>query len=434
MMKIITKLLSDLITKKIKLYPLRISGTQLLFLLIFFSTSSVKSQKVSLGIDVLQKNNFSFLSGTRVGLITNHTGVNSKLQSTVDLFKQANNFKLAAVFSPEHGLKGTIGSGQLFDDYTDTATGIKYFSLYGKTQKPTKEMLTGIDVLVYDIQDIGVRSYTYISTLGLAMEAAAENKIQFIVLDRPNPLGGLRIEGNVVEDDFVSFVSRYKIPYVYGLTCGELANLINSKSAIGNKVKCRLKVVKMEGWKRKMKFGDTGLIWVPTSPNVPYQETPFYLVSTGVLGEFVVFGIGITYTLPFQTFAAEWIDADTLARKMNDLNLPGVLFRSISYKVLYGDWKDKILNGVQIHITDFEKVNLLELQFYFLQVHNQLYPNINPFTLATSSRMKMFDLVLGTDKVRKKFSKRFRVEDIRNFLRKDIDWFRKLSKRYYIYN
>lgn len=434
MMENIINSLSDLVPKKIRLFTLRNLCTQSLFLLILFSASSVLSQKVSLGIDVLQKNNFSLLAGMRVGLITNQTGVNSKLQSTVDLFKQASNFKLTAVFSPEHGLKGTVGSGQSFDDYTDTATGIKYFSLYGKSQKPTKEMLAGIDVLVYDIQDIGVRSYTYISSLGLAMEAAAENNIQFIVLDRPNPLGGLRIEGNVVEDDFVSFVGKYKIPYVYGLTCGELANLINSKSAIGNKLKCHLNVVKMEGWKRSMKFSDTGLIWVPTSPNVPYQETPSYLVSTGVLGELVVFGIGITYTLPFQTFAAEWIDADTLARKINDLNLPGVLFRPISYKVLYGDWKDKILNGVQIYITDYDKVNLLELQFYFLQVHHNLYPTINPFTLATTTRMKMFDLVMGTDKVRTKFTKRYRVEDIKKFLRKDIDWFRILSRKYYLYN
>ena len=155
-------------------------------------------------------------------------------------------------------------------------------------------MLEGIDALVYDIQDIGVRSYTYISTLGLAMEAAAENKIQFIVLDRPNPLGGLRIEGNIVEDDFRSFVGNYAIPYVYGLTCGELANLINTKAALGNKIKCKLKVVKMEDWNRNMLFKDTGLIWVPTSPNVPYMETPSYLVASGVLGELVVFGIGIT--------------------------------------------------------------------------------------------------------------------------------------------
>jgi len=189
----------------------------------------------------------------------------------------------------------------------------------------------------------------------------------------------------------------------------------------------------MEGWKRNMLFKDTGLIWVPTSPNVPYMETPSYLVASGVLGELVVFGIGITYTLPFQTFAAEWIDADTLAVKMNALNLPGVLFRPISYKVLYGDWKDQILNGVQIHITDFEKINLLELQFYFLQVNLQLYPDNDPLSIATESRLKMFDKVLGTDKVRKKFLKHLLVKDIHKFLNKDIDWFRKLSKRYYLY-
>ncbi len=403
-----------------------------LLVLLFFNVCY--SQKISLGIDVLQKANFSLLAGKRVGLITNHTGVNSKLESTLDLFKRAENFKLTTVFSPEHGLKGLIAAGQSFNGYVDSLTGIKYYALYGKTAKPTKEMLEEVDVLVYDIQDIGVRSYTYISTLGLAMEAAAENKIPFIVLDRPNPLGGLRIEGNVVEDDFRSFVSHYAIPYVYGLTCGELANLINTKSAIGNKVKCKLTVVKMEGWNRNMLYKDTGLIWVPTSPNVPYMETPSYLVASGVLGELVVFGIGITYTLPFQTFATEWIDADTLAVKMNALNLPGVLFRPISFKVLYGDWKDKILNGVQIHITDFEKVNLLELQFYFLQVYHQLYADTNTFTLATTTRMKMFDKVMGSDRVRLKFSKRFRVDDIKKLLNKDISWFRKLSKRYYLYN
>ncbi|TSA28185.1 MAG: DUF1343 domain-containing protein [Ignavibacteriales bacterium] len=437
---LVPKSLSPLVPEQIKNCLLRHLGTQALrsfqtlASIIILLQTITPAQNISLGIDVLQKNNFSLLTGKRVGLITNHTGVNSKLESTLDLFKRADNFKLTAVFSPEHGLKGLVASGQSFESYTDTLTRIKYFALYGKTAKPTKEMLEGIDALVYDIQDIGVRSYTYISTLGLAMEAAAENKIQFIVLDRPNPLGGLRIEGNIVEDDFRSFVSNYAIPYVYGLTCGELANLINTKAALGNKIKCKLKVVKMEDWNRNMLFKDTGLIWVPTSPNVPYMETPSYLVASGVLGELVVFGIGITYTLPFQTFAAEWIDADTIAVKMNALDLPGVLFRPISYKVLYGDWKDQILNGVQIHITDFEKVNLLELQFYFLQVYHQLYPDTNPFTLATTNRMKMFDLVMGTDRVRLKFSKRFRVDDIKKILHKDIDWFRKLSRRYYLYN
>lgn len=405
-----------------------------LFLFLLFAYPIIlPAQKVLLGIDVLQQDNFSILNGKRIGLITNHTGVNSKLQSTLDLFKYATNFKLTAVFSPEHGLNGSGGAGQLIEDSIDTTTGIKYFSLYGKTEKPTNEMLDGIDVLVYDIQDIGVRSYTYISTLGFAMESAAENNIEFVVLDRPNPLGGLRIEGNIVEDDFVSFVSRYKIPYVYGLTCGELALLLNNKKMLTNRVRCKLTVVKMEGWKREMKFSDTGLIWVPTSPNVPTPETPFYLVGTGILGELVVFGIGITYTIPFQTFAAEWIDADTLAQQMNALKLPGVLFRPISYKPLYGIWQDKVLNGVQIHITDFDKVSLIDLQLYFLQEHHKLYPDKNIFEMSTRMRIKMFDNVFGTDKIRERFTSRYKVRDVKRFLEKDIKSFRKVSKRYYLY-
>lgn len=403
------------------------------FLILLFFPFLLNAQNVKLGIDILQRDNFSILAGKNVGLITNQTGVNSKLETTHDILKRAKNLKLVTVLSPEHGFKGLVEAGKTFENFTDTISGIRYLAMYGRTARPTKEMMKGIDVLVYDIQDIGVRSYTYISTLGLAMEAAAEFKIPIVVLDRPNPLGGYRIEGNVVEDDFKSFVSHYEIPYVYGLTCGELANLINTKRSIGNPVKCKLIVVKMEGWQRWMRFSDTGLVWVPTSPNVPYMETPEYLVASGVLGELIVFGIGITYTLPFQTFAAEWIDADSLALHMNDLHLPGVIFRPISYKCLYGDWKDKILNGVQIYITDFKKVNLLELQFYFLQVHNQLYPDKNPFNLAGKNRLNMFDKVMGTNKIREKFTERFLVDDIKNYLNKDIVWFKKLAKRYYIY-
>jgi uncharacterized protein YbbC (DUF1343 family) len=404
-----------------------------IFLLLISIVSSLHAQKVSLGIDVLQRENFAILAGRKVGLITNQSGVNGRLELTLDIFKHAKNFKLTAVFSPEHGLKGLIGSGQSYENEFDSSSGIKYYSLYGKTQKPTPNMLNGIDVLVYDIQDIGCRSYTYISTLGLSMEAAAENNVDFVILDRPNPLGGLKIEGNLVEDDFVSFVSKYKIPYVYGLTCGELARLLNEEKMLEGGVKCNLNVVMMDGWTRQMKYRDTGLIWVPSSPNIPYPETPFYLVGSGILGELVVVGIGITYTLPFQTFAAEWINSDTLAAYMNKLNLEGVIFRPISYKPLYGTWEDKILNGVQIHITDFDKINLMELQFYFLQVQHELYPHTNVFALVTTLRMKMFDNVLGTDNIRKKFVKRFRVKDIHEYLNKDIDRFRKLSRKYLLY-
>lgn len=404
----------------------------LLFFLPFYLLS--QNQKVLLGIDVLQKDNFSLLSNKRIGLITNHTGTNSNLTLTVDLLRKAPGVKLISVFSPEHGFQGIGRAGESIDDFTDAASGIKYYSLYGKRTKPTKEMLDEVDLLVYDIQDIGCRSYTYISTLGLAMEAAAEFNKEFIVLDRPNPLGGIRIEGNVVENGFNSFVSQYRIPYVYGLTCGELATLLNEERMLANNLKCNLKVVKMEGWKRWMRFEDTGLLWVPTSTNVPYSFTAPYLVGTGVLGELITISIGISYTLPFQTFAAEWIDPDSLTSDMNKLNLDGVIFRPISYKANYGIWLDKVLRGVQIHFTEIEKVNLLELQFYFMQVHNNLYPDKKIFQLADSSRIRMFDKVMGTDQIRKIFTQNYRVEDIEPYLRKDVDSFRELSKRYYLYN
>ncbi len=405
-----------------------------LFFLLLHSFLFAQNQKVLLGLDVLERDNFSILSGKRVGLVTNHTGLNSRLVSNVDLFHKAKNFDLVSVFSPEHGFRGFNSAGESTDDFVDSLTGIKFYSLYGKRQKPTPEMLLDIDLLVYDIQDIGCRSYTYISTLGYTMEAAAENNIEFVVLDRPNPLGGLRIEGNIPEDNFISFVSRFKIPYVYGLTCGELAYLLNEEGMLTNGVKCKLNIIKMNGWERWMTFDDTGLIWVPTSANVPYSQIPFYVVSTGVLGELVTISIGISYTLPFQTFAADWINADSLADRMNKLNLNGVVFRPTTYKTNYGIWLDKILNGVQIHFTNADAVDLLELQFQFMQVHNQLYPDKKIFDLTDSTRIKMFDKVMGTDQIRLKFSEKYRVEDIKDILKKDVNKFREISKRYYLYN
>jgi uncharacterized protein YbbC (DUF1343 family) len=406
----------------------------LILFIILLNIVVAQNQRVLQGIDVLERDDFSILENKRIALITNQTGVNKKLISTVDLLSKAKNVELVAVFSPEHGFRGIGKAGETINDFFDSTTGIKYYSLYGKRNKPTPEMLNNIDALVYDVQDIGCRSYTYISTLGLAMESAAENNKEFIVLDRPNPLGGIRIEGNIVEDGFTSFVSQYKIPYVYGLTCGELAKMLNEEGMLTNKVKCKLNVVKMVGWKRWMHYDDTDLIWVPTSANVPYSLTPFYLVSTGVLGELVTISIGISYTLPFQTFAAEWINADTLSAYLNALNLRGVKFRPISYKTNYGIWLDKILNGVQVHITDFYKVNLLDLQFYFMEIHNKLYPTKKIFDLADSTRLKMFDKVMGTDKIRLNFSKRYKFDDIKSYLRKDIKSFRALSKKYYLYD
>ena len=211
------------------------------------SVLATQAQKITIktGLEVLKEQRFQCLKGKRVGLITNPTGVDNHLRSTIDILHEAPEVNLTALYGPEHGVRGDVHAGDKIDSGTDPATGLPVYSLYGATRKPTPEMLKDIDVLVYDIQDIGCRSFTYISTMGLAMEAAAENNIEFVVLDRPNPLGGLKIEGCIVEDGFFSFVSQYKIPYVYGLTCGELALMLNADKQPGKA--CKLHVVKMKG-------------------------------------------------------------------------------------------------------------------------------------------------------------------------------------------
>ena len=279
----------------------------------------VRAQKVTIktGIEVLKAENFKSLEGKRVGLITNPTGVDNNLKSDIDILHEAKNVNLVALFGPEHGVRGNAHAGQSVGTEKDEVTGLPVYSLFGKTRKATPDMLKDIDVLVYDIQDIGSRSFTYISTMGLAMEAAAENNKEFIVLDRPNPLGGKRVEGCLVEDGFFSFVSQYKIPYIYGLTCGELAQMLNGERMLENGVQCKLKVIKMRGWKRKMNYTATGLQWIPSSPHIPHAETSYFYPASGILGEFSYMSIGVGYPIPFEMFAAPWINAGVLTKRLN---------------------------------------------------------------------------------------------------------------------
>lgn len=396
-------------------------------------SAAANSQQVKPGIEVLEKNNFDLLKGKRVGLITNPTGINHNLKSTVDILYNASGIKLVALFGPEHGARGEFAAGEYIAEQKDPATGLPVFSLYGKTRKPGSDMLKDIDVLVYDVQDIGSRSYTFISTLGLAMEAAAENNIEFVVLDRPNPLGGVKMEGAVTGKDFVSFVSQYAIPYVHGLTIGELAMYLNGEGLLKDGIKCKLNVVKMEGWNRNMLFEDTKLPWVPSSPNIPEASSTLYYPATGIAGELYVANIGVGYTLPFKVFTTEWIDADSLTSALNNLKLPGVIFRSIHFKPFFSVSKDIMVHGVQVHFTDPAKAPLSLLQFYILQEAHKLWPEKNIFELCEPSRLKMFDKVCGTDSVRIEFTKNFAVDDIKDIWYRDIPAFRKKAEKYFLY-
>ena len=399
--------------------------------LLLAGTGVARPIVVKTGIEVLKAQRFELLEGKRVGLITNPTGVDDGLRSTVDILNEAPNVELVALFGPEHGVRGDAHAGDHVGNQTDPVTGLPVYSLYGKTRKPTPEMLRGIDVLVYDIQDIGCRSFTYISTMGEAMAAAAENGIEFVVLDRPNPLGGRKVEGPLVQDGFFSFVSQYRIPYVYGLTCGELAMLLNGEGMIGKP--CNLHVVAMEGWKRDMVYEDTGLQWIPSSPHIPQAETAFFYPASGIVGDFGYLSIGVGYTIPFQMFAAEWIDAEQFADSLNALKLPGVIFRPIHVKPFYSVGQGKQLHGVQVHLTKYPDAPLTEIQFYVMQEIARLYPDRAVLANADTARFRMMDQVTGSDYVRKTFAARNRFEDIRAYWYKDVAPFRTLSRKYYLY-
>ena len=405
----------------------------LLAALLGMVSTSIYAQKITIktGIEVLKEQNFKCLEGKRVGLITNPTGVDNNMKSTIDILHEAPNVQLVALYGPEHGVRGDAHAGDKVEDVTDPSTGVPVYSLYGKTRKPTPEMLKDIDVLVYDIQDIGCRSFTYISTMGVAMEAAAENNVEFIVLDRPNPVGGLKIEGNLTEDDFISFVSQFKIPYLYALTCGELALMLNGENMLEKQ--CKLHVVKMKGWKRKMNYTDTGLQWVPSSPHVPHAHSAFFYPVSGILGELGYMSIGVGYTIPFQMFAAEWVDADALARNLNALNVPGVIFRPMHLRPFYSVGQGQHLQGIQVHIMNYEKAPLSDIQFLVMQEVAVLYPDRKVFDHANEGRFRMFDQVSGSDQIRKRFAENNRWDDIKDYWYKDVDSFRKLSKKYYLY-
>lgn len=393
------------------------------------------------GIEVLRDNNFSILSGKRIGLITNATGVDNALQSTADILNEATNVELVALFGPEHGIRGNVHAGDKVSNDIDPITGLPVYSLYGKTRKPTSAMLADIDVLVYDIQDIGCRSYTFISTMALAMEACAEQGKEFVVLDRPNPLTGNKVEGCLVSDGFYSFVSQLPIPYVYGLTPGELATYLNEEGLLKGGVKAKLTVVPMEGWTRDMTFAQTGMPWVPPTPHIPSPDAAILYPATGILGELYAVSIGVGYTLPFQLVCAQWANAELMAKRMNELQLPGVTFRPIHIKPFYETLKDSQINllvdqhGVQIYITDIASCQLTTIQFYAMEVLAELYPEKQVFSLpGVSRRTSMFDKVCGSDQIRLRFIKNYRVADMIDFWNKDAQAFKNRSSKYYLYD
>ncbi len=348
--------------------------------------------KVLPGIDVFfEEGHLSLLKEKKVGLLTNHTGVDSRMRSTLELFIE--NADVTAIFSPEHGLKGENYASESIKHGNEK--GIAVYSLHGETRRPKPEMFKKIDVLIYDIQCTGARAYTYPTTLFYCMEEATKQGIEVIVLDRPNPINGLIVDGPMLEDRWRSFIGYINVPYCHGMTIGELAQFFNEEYQIG----CKLKVIPMKGWDRSMSYRDTGLAWIPPSPNVPEPDTPFFCPSTGILGELRILNIGIGFTLPFKVVGAPWIVANEFAQQLNSQKLPGVHFQPFSFRPFWGLYKGLDCQGVLIQITDPKIYKPLSVQYLLLGMLKSLYPKEFTKRLTEISSKDLFCKANGTEAV-----------------------------------
>jgi uncharacterized protein YbbC (DUF1343 family) len=328
--------------------------------------------RVEVGIDRLFEPQFcKILEGKRIGLVTNQTGVDHQLRSSIDLIKEhAGSYALVALFSPEHGIRGAIQAEGWVDNEVDGES-LPIYSLHGETRRPTEEMLKGIDLILYDIQDVGVRPYTYSSTLYYVMEEAAKRNIEVVVLDRPNPINGVTVDGPLLDPEWRSFIGYIDIPFVHGLTIGEMARFFNGEYEIG----CRLTVIPLKGWHRKMSYKETGLLWVPTSPHIPEPDTPLYYASTNILGELLsIVSIGVGTTQPFKIVGAPWMDGGRLAALLSKQNLPGVLFHPFSFTPFFGRFEKQECSGIRIVITDPAKYRPVTTQFFIMGMIKTLHP------------------------------------------------------------
>ncbi len=423
------------------------------FLLFFLLISipcfpSGKMPKVKTGIDVFSESFPLALEGKRVGLVTNPTGINSNFESSIEIIAKNPKIKIVALYGPEHGVRGNAQAGEYVPFYIDDKYGIPVFSLYGQSMRPSpsmlknideimrnfdtrkdektlkEEMVKGIDVMIFDIQDVGTRVYTYIATMAYCMEACAEAGIKFVVLDRPNPINGVLTEGPILKyPEFSSFVGVYPIPIRHGMTVGELARLFNEKFL---KKKVDLLVIPMKGWKRKMWFDETGLPWVIPSPNMPTLDT-----ATVYPGQVFLEGTNISEgrgtTKPFELFGAPWIDGYELTKRLNSLNLPGVRFREAWFTPTFSKYSGELCGGSQIHVIDRDKFRPLETTLYIIKTILEMYPNKIKFY------DEYFDKIMGNSEIRRMLIKGEDIEKIVRLYNEELEKFNELRKEFLIY-
>jgi len=402
-----------------------------IFLLLFIPLSVECHIKV--GADMLFDNeHVGLLKGKKIGIITNHSAINHNLQTTFELLKaNQKNYTITSVFAPEHGF---YGSGYAYEDVGDQTIGdIPLYGLFGSRRRPTQEMLSQINLLIYDVQDIGTRSYTFVSTLFYCMEEASKASIPLIVLDRPNPMGGLVVDGPLLDEHWRSFLGYAKIPYCHGMTIGELARFFNEEYHVG----CKLIVIPMQGWKRSMLFSQTGLPWVPTSPQIPEPDTPFFYPTTGLMGHCSMVNIGIGYTLPFKLVGAPWIEAEKFATALNKQKLPGVYFQPFYYRPFFGKFKLENCQGVRILVTDPEHFLPVTTQFTIMGVLKTLYPTQFETSIAdvlkSANKKDVFNKLNGSEEVLNILSgEKYIIWKLRNLCKTAREKFLPIRKKYLI--
>lgn len=342
--------------------------------LLFFTLMLAQLSSLELGIDRLFTPKYiSLIQGKRVAVATNHTGISSSFQKTEMIFiqeHQKRTCQLVCFFCPEHGFRGE-GWAEESIEHAKHECGVPIYSLHGKTRRPTSDMLEGIDTIVFDMQDIGCRSYTYVSTLFYLMEEAAKKQIDIVVLDRPNPLGGDYVEGPMMENSLRSFIGYLNIPYCHGMTIGELALFFQKEY----QVSCPVHVVPMKGWHRFMRFCDTSLPWIPPSPHIPSDVAAMLYPATGILGTLSFVCMGVGYTLPFQVVAAPWIDAKKFAAHLNKAKLPGIQFSETWIRPFFGFEKGNVCQGVQLFITDPYLFSPIKTFYLLISTLREIYPS-----------------------------------------------------------
>lgn len=394
--------------------------------------ANLKRKSIKLGIENLLEKDLKLLSNQRVGLICNQASVNHRFQHAADLFFDESKINLTTLFGPQHGIRGDVQDNMIETAHTiDKQTGVPVYSLYSETREPTDEMLRNIDVLVFDLQDIGGRVYTFIYTMANAMKSCARNGKKFVVLDRPNPIGGIAIEGNILEIGHESFVGQYPIPMRHGMTVGELAEMFNCEFAIN----CDLQVIKMENWSRDDFYDETDAPWVMPSPNIPTVDSTVVFPATVYL-EGTQISEGRGTTRPFEIIGAPFINSKDLAQSLELLDLPGVIFRPVDFLPTFQKYSGEVCGGVFLHITDrltFEPVysGLALIKTIFDMYPNDFSWKKTPYEYVFDRNP--FDVIAGTTKIREMFEKKVDFAELRKFCKNGLNDFASIREKFLLY-